>query len=175
MGKKITGAEYPLKKIFSSEFDYYIPSYQRPYSWRKEETSVLFDDLYNFYQTEDSDENYFLGSIVLIKEEDKAKAQVIDGQQRLTTLTILFAVMADSLTGSNREALLNYLREQGNPIEDLPARPRLHLRECDTSFFEKYIQNLDLKGLQAIDSKNLLNETQGHIQENCKVLQEKIS
>ncbi len=175
MGKKITGAEYPLKKIFSSEFDYYIPSYQRPYSWRKEETSVLFDDLYNFYQTEDSDENYFLGSIVLIKEEDKAKAQVIDGQQRLTTLTILFAVMADSLTGSNREALLNYLREQGNPIEDLPARPRLHLRECDTSFFEKYIQNLDLKGLQAIDSKNLLNEAQGHIQENCKVLQEKIS
>ena len=49
----------------------------------------LFDDLYDFYQKEEQD-SYFLGSIVLIKDESKPHADVIDGQQRLTTLSILF-------------------------------------------------------------------------------------
>jgi uncharacterized protein with ParB-like and HNH nuclease domain len=70
MSKKISGAEYPLSKIFSSDFDYVIPSYQRPYAWTVDETSELCDDLYDFYQREE-EETYFLGSIVLIKEEDK--------------------------------------------------------------------------------------------------------
>ena len=89
MSSKITGKEYPLLKIFSFDFEYHIPAYQRPYAWITEEAGILFDDLYEFYRTELSD-NYFLGTIVLIKEEDKPYADVIDGQQRLTTLTILF-------------------------------------------------------------------------------------
>ena len=97
MSKKISGSEYPLLKIFSSEFEYHIPSYQRPYAWTEEETSVLFDDLYDFFMTED-DDNYFLGSIVLVKEDDKAYSDVIDGQQRLTTLTILLATIASRFT-----------------------------------------------------------------------------
>ena len=43
MGSKITGKEYPLSKIFSKDFDYYVPSYQRPYAWTEEETGTLFD------------------------------------------------------------------------------------------------------------------------------------
>lgn len=48
MSKKISGAEYPLSKIFSSDFDYVIPSYQRPYAWTVDQASELFDDLYDF-------------------------------------------------------------------------------------------------------------------------------
>ena len=95
MSNKITGKEYPLSKIFSADFEYHIPGYQRPYAWTEEETGILFDDLYEFFQTEAID-NYFLGSIVLIKDENKPYADVIDGQQRLTTLSILFSVMANS-------------------------------------------------------------------------------
>lgn len=80
MSTKIKGAEYPLSKIFSSEFDYVIPAYQRPYAWTEEETGTLFEDLYEFYQSEPADESYFLGSIVLIKEEDMPLSEVIDGQ-----------------------------------------------------------------------------------------------
>lgn len=65
---EITWHEYPLLKIFSSDFEYHIPAYQRPYAWTVEETSILFDDLYSFYTSEPEDENYFFGSIVLIKE-----------------------------------------------------------------------------------------------------------
>ena len=52
-----------------------------------------------FFKEEKSD-NYFLGSIVLIKEEQKRYAEVIDGQQRLTTLSILFSAMADAFGDS---------------------------------------------------------------------------
>ena len=81
MSKKISGAEYPLAKVFSSDFEYVIPSYQRPYAWTVDQASELFDDLHDFYQNE-KDEGYFLGSIVLIKEENRPYAEVIDGQQR---------------------------------------------------------------------------------------------
>ncbi|WP_326516669.1 DUF262 domain-containing protein [Ligilactobacillus murinus] len=93
MSKKIEAHEYQLLKIFSEEFDYRIPPYQRPYSWTTDEVATLFDDLLDFYQNEKED-NYFLGSIVLIKEEDEATADVIDGQQRLTTLSILLSCIA---------------------------------------------------------------------------------
>lgn len=70
MSSKITGEEYLLLKIFSFDFEYHIPAYKRPYAWITEEAGILFDDLYEFYRTELLD-NYFLGTIVLIKEEDK--------------------------------------------------------------------------------------------------------
>ena len=92
MSNKITGKEYPLSKIFSADFEYHIPGYQRPYAWTEEETGILFDDLYEFFQTEAVD-NYFLGSIVLIKDENKPYADVIDGQQRLTTFLIFMKVL----------------------------------------------------------------------------------
>ena len=75
---EITGHEYPLLKILSSDFEYHIPAYQRPYAWTTEETNTLFDDLYGFFTSESENENYFLGSIVLIKENTDRKADVID-------------------------------------------------------------------------------------------------
>ncbi|NLA43632.1 DUF262 domain-containing protein, partial [Candidatus Saccharibacteria bacterium] len=113
MLKKITGAEFPLAKIFSSEFDYHIPAYQRPYAWTEEESGTLFDDLYDFFRTED-DDNYFLGSIVLIKEDNNPHSDVIDGQQRLTTLTILLAALASHFDGEVKDAFRGHLREPGN-------------------------------------------------------------
>jgi hypothetical protein len=109
MLKKITGAEFPLAKIFSSEFDYHIPAYQRPYAWTEEESGTLFDDLYDFFRTED-DDNYFLGSIVLIKEDNNPHSDVIDGQQRLTTLTILLAALASHFDGEVKDAFRGHLR-----------------------------------------------------------------
>lgn len=173
MSKKITGAEYPLMKIFSSDFAYFIPSYQRPYAWTEEEAGILFDDLYDFYKTV-VDDNYFLGSIVLIKEEDKPRSDVIDGQQRLTTLTILLAALTSYFDGDLRNDYLDYLKEPGRISQGIPSRPRLCLRLKDQPFFEKYIQNVQLDELTNINPATLLNEAQRHIQTNCKILLEKI-
>lgn len=141
MSNKITGKEYPLSKIFSSDFEYHIPAYQRPYAWGVEQTETLFDDLYDFFQTEKED-SYFLGSIVLIKEDEKPYASVIDGQQRLTTLSILLAVLASYFKEvDDRKTCMGYLQEAGNKFTGLEAKPRLFLRDKDQKFFNDYIQN----------------------------------
>ena len=127
MSKKITGAEYPLMKIFSSDFAYFIPSYQRPYAWTEEEAGILFDDLYDFYKT------------------------VVDGQQRLTTLTILLAALTSYFDGDLRNDYLDYLKEPGRISQGIPSRPRLCLRLKDQPFFEKYIQDVQLDELTNIN------------------------
>lgn len=175
MSNKITGKEYPLSKIFSADFEYHIPGYQRPYAWTEEETGILFDDLYEFFQTEAVD-NYFLGSIVLIKDENKPHADVIDGQQRLTTLSILFSVMANSFhTEAYRNNCKKYLQEDGNILEGIAAQPRIFLRDWDQDFFSKYIQDIQLDALVQIDPVTLDTEAKRHIQKNCTVLREKFS
>jgi uncharacterized protein with ParB-like and HNH nuclease domain len=82
----IKAVEYPIETIFSDEFTFKIPGYQRPYAWTTEQTEELLDDLITALgDTDDSMDivnPYFLGSIVLIKG-DKSDTEVIDGQQRL--------------------------------------------------------------------------------------------
>lgn len=164
-----------MKQIFSKDFEYYIPAYQRPYSWTTEEADALFVDLFDSFAK--NDENYFLGSIVLIKEEDRPKAQVIDGQQRLTTLTMLIAAIASQLADDDdtKKECLKYLSEPGSKLEKLESKPRLHLRDKDRDFFNKYIQNLKLDELIGLDVNSLMDESQQHIRENCKLFLEKLN
>lgn len=75
--------------------DFLIPDYQRPYAWSEKECQTLWDDLFTFafpdldYNKFDSNaDEYFLGPIVTFKNED-GKQEIIDGQQRLTTLMLL--------------------------------------------------------------------------------------
>ncbi len=171
---EITGHEYQLLKIFSSDFEYHIPAYQRPYAWTVEETDTLFDDLYSFYASEKEDENYFLGSIVLIKENTDRKADVIDGQQRLTTLTILFSVLANNLKDpDDKSSCMEILQEKGNKLAGIASQPRVFLREWDQSFFNTYIQNVKIDDLLKLDPASLDTESKKHIQENCRSLKVK--
>lgn len=173
MSKKISGAEYPVAKIFSSDFDYAIPSYQRPYAWTEVQAGDLFSDLYDFFVKE-KDETYFLGSIVLIKDEGKPHAEVIDGQQRLTTLTILLAALTSYFSGDLRSDFENYLREPGRASQGLMPKPRLTLRERDRKFFADYVQNLKFKELVALDPAQLDNESQRNIRRNAELLLQKL-
>lgn len=139
MGKKIEANEYDLSKIFSSEFEFHIPPYQRPYSWTKDEVSVLFDDLYDFY-TNEKDDNYFLGSIVLIKNDNDPQADIIDGQQRLTSLSLLLSSIASRMVNSKEEEelkkdLKEYLIEPGKKLEGLSSKPRLYFKEKKIMIF----------------------------------------
>lgn len=173
MSKKISGAEYPLSKIFSSDFDYLIPTYQRPYAWTPVQAGELFSDLYDFYLKEKED-TYFLGSVVLIKEEGKPAAEVIDGQQRLTTLTILLSALTHKASSDIRDAFNKYLCEPGNELEGLEKKPRLTLRERDRVFFKSFIQDVKLDELIAKDTAQLDNESQRNIQKNARLFLEKL-
>lgn len=173
MSKKISGAEYPLAKIFSSEFDYVIPPYQRPYAWTRDQAGELFDDLYDFFEKE-AEDSYFLGSIVLIKDEGKPLAEVIDGQQRLTTLTILLATLTSRLTGENRADFNGFIREPGSVARQLEPKARLALRERDRAFFARYVQALKFDDLAQFDPAQLDNESQRNILGNARLLLERL-
>lgn len=74
--------------------DFIIPDYQRPYAWTEEECQTLWEDIFEFsipegkYNQFNNDEEYYLGPIVTFKN-DNGKLEVIDGQQRLTTVMLL--------------------------------------------------------------------------------------
>lgn len=144
---KIHGAEFPIRKIFSNDFNFTIPLYQRPYSWTTEQAGELLDDLTEFIGPDttvstDDLSPYFLGSIVLIKGEGNPNAEVVDGQQRLTTLNILMAALRHTIQETTfSEAMTKYLYEEGDPIEGNPNRYRLTLRERDAEFFRKHVQD----------------------------------
>lgn len=170
----IKGEAFYLSKVFSSDFQYFIPDYQRPYSWEEEHINQLFDDLYEFYQRK-TDESYFLGSVVVIKKEHEPKSDVVDGQQRLTSLTILFACLANFLEGKFRESVEKYLQQPEDLAESIPAQPRLTLRKRDKGFFKTYIQDLQIDKLKSLNiDHDCKNDAQKNILKNSLALLKKI-
>lgn len=133
---KLNVDQKTVKELFSNKrTDFLIPDYQRPYAWTEVECATLWDDIFAFafpdndYSKFDSDnDEYFLGPIVTFKNDD-GKLEVIDGQQRLTTLMLLlrafyakFGNMQDEnsrTTRSNIEKCIWKTDEFGKP--DLAA------------------------------------------------------
>lgn len=81
--------------------------------------------------------SYFLGSMVFIKDPQKRAADVADGQQRLTTLTISFAVLRDPGLGDEADL---FIRQHGNRLHDTQDIFRLRLRERDPAFSKRHIR-----------------------------------
>lgn len=80
-----------------------IPEYQRPYAWTEDEITTLFEDLWDFATTSggtDNDGTYFLGCIVSYENEDKEQ-EIIDGQQRITSLFLLLRAIYTKLIEAN--------------------------------------------------------------------------
>lgn len=166
----IEGKALPLAKVFSSDFQYSIPDYQRPYSWEEEHVKQLFDDLYEFYKQK-TDESYFLGSIVVIKKNPQPQADVVDGQQRLTSLIMLIAALTHFLSDENKADAKEYLQQPAKKSQNLAAQPRLTLRQRDRDFFRKYIQDLEFDELKRLTiGQYCKNDAQKNIVRNARVL-----
>lgn len=143
-----------IKQIFGDTDAFYqMPIYQRPYSWDKERVEQLWYDILEAFKNnsidETIDQNYFLGSVVVVKKP--TNFEVVDGQQRLTTLTILFCTIRDL----NLELTQNNI--VSNSIKDLvESKERLklttHLNNQAT--FEETIIN----GINFNTSKKELRE-----------------
>ncbi|OKH45979.1 hypothetical protein NIES2101_25775 [Calothrix sp. HK-06] len=175
---KIHASEYPLHKVFSGDFTFTIPMYQRPYAWGKEQAGELIDDLITALEEGsikiDEVNPYFLGSIVLIKG-DKPDAEIIDGQQRLTTLTILLSVLRELVSPEYKQKITPYIYQ--SPDFDLDAEStiyRLTLRERDADFFREHIQ--DEGGIARLESlpNSGLSESRKNIKENTILLKQRL-
>lgn len=171
----IKGEAFKLSKVFSSDFQYLIPNYQRPYSWEVENIEQLFDDLYDFFQG-DTEETYFLGSVVVIKKDHFPESYVVDGQQRLTSLTILLSVLASFLSDKSKANSIElYIKQPENLAESIPAQPRLTLRKQDNDFFSKYIQNIKIEDLKSINiDSDCKTDAQKNIYKNTLALVKRV-
>ena len=85
-----------IKEILANDV-YIIPRYQRNYAWGKAEISQLIKDIEEFFPKENNDDkSYYLGSLVCFKRED-GNFELIDGQQRHTTITLINLVLKNWL------------------------------------------------------------------------------
>lgn len=125
-----------IKDVFEKWFN--IPGYQRPYVWGYEEIHDLLDDV-SFAAQSKPDNEYFLGSFVYqIKPPNPQKGQrfeendLLDGQQRMTTLLLLMAVLRDLSDDKQLKATCQEcLYQQPNTFKNIPERVRLHFEIRD--------------------------------------------
>ncbi|HEX7339617.1 MAG TPA: DUF4357 domain-containing protein [Rhodanobacteraceae bacterium] len=178
MSRTLIASEQSIAKIFSDDYVFTIPSYQRPYSWGTEQAAELFDDLMTSIPRDGSDlagaQPYFLGSIVLIKQESVPHAEVVDGQQRLTTLTLLLsAIRANVSHGKARDGLSRLIYEPGDIILNTDNHYRLALRDRDREFFRDYVQQDDgITRLVAMDSR--LPDSRHSLRENARLFMDRL-
>ena len=174
MSNTLTAKEQSLAKIFSDDYVFTIPGYQRPYAWGEEQAEELLGDLVSALgeaPTQLSDAApYFLGSIVLIKAEALPEATVVDGQQRLTTLTLLLsAIRATVKEAAVQTGITKRIYEHGDVVSATQARYRLSLRERDRDFFRQHVQHED--GLPKLVQLNTpLPDAQSRVRANARVL-----
>lgn len=92
-GFNLGADDYDIGQILEGSHQIEVPDYQREYAWGKEQWGELWDDIYAL--TRDR-EHHFLGSIVVIERKgDIKKLELVDGQQRLTTISILLCAIRD--------------------------------------------------------------------------------
>ena len=144
MAETIEAKELQLVDIFGDNYRFEIPEYQRPYAWTTEQTGELLDDLlYALGRIEDvlDAAPYFLGSIVIIKNGLQPQAQIVDGQQRITTLTILLCVLRELASEEgDKSDTHSYVYAPGRKSAGIPGHYRLTVRERDRELFQNYIQ-----------------------------------
>jgi len=140
---------YEIESIFK-EF-YIIPPYQREYAWKKEQWENLFNDIL------ENDKGYFLGSLICINKDDGNTFEVIDGQQRLTTVSIL------------KNSLLNSIKNRWQPSLDEMDKIAL-LNDLNNSIYDKktnsYRLELSIQNSNNADYKYLSSFENKLIDEN---------
>ena len=179
MSRTLVAHEQPLSKIFSDDYVFSIPGYQRPYSWTTEQAREMIDDLYGFMRSTDRDlvemPPYFLGSIVLIKQEALPPTTVVDGQQRLTTITLLLsAIRAKVADNKARQGISKLIYEQGDVILNTANHYRLTLRERDKDFFRDFVQHEG--GIEKlVDQSDKLSDAQNNLRENARLFLDRLN
>jgi len=128
--------EKDLSSIFADNHIYEIPKYQRPYSWTEDNVGELVSDVADAFENNLTE--YFIGSIITI-EKSKKNYDVVDGQQRLTTITLIFAALRNLISTESAKSLLQKKILPINPLTDEPEQPRLIVRTKEGLFFYEYI------------------------------------
>lgn len=162
--------------IFSVNKKYLVPRFQREYSWTKEEVDEFWDDIIQqikLVKKKPKNEEYFIGCIVLVGEDSKQDYLIVDGQQRLTTLTILLRAIVERLKelGDTTAALALYKNVIEGTDDDGKKYFKL-VNESPKPYFQNELQAYIKEGLKEAETEEeqLLLSTFNGFQKRLKGL-----
>jgi len=147
-----------VNDIFSPSKIYLVPRFQREFSWSEEEIGEFWDDIVQQItlsgDNKVTNEEYFIGCIVLVGEDSKPDYLIVDGQQRLTTLTILLRAIVERLKelGENPAAKALY----DNVIEGTDNDGKKYFKlvnETPKPYFQNELQALNPEGLNDAETE----------------------
>jgi uncharacterized protein with ParB-like and HNH nuclease domain len=166
--KNLEGKRLAIMQLLDREYFFRVPEYQRPFSWEQEHFQALIQDLLDAKK----DQDYFLGTIVVHKKEDENISDIVDGQQRLTTLMILFACLRDLIVDTHyKKRLHEKIIEQENRVDGIPEKVRIEVK--DREIFNELIVSED--GTSIPKKKSELPEPQWRYVEGIEVFKSKLS
>ncbi|WP_431018722.1 DUF262 domain-containing protein [Burkholderia cepacia] len=147
-----------VNEIFSPNKKYIVPRFQREYSWQTEEVEEFWDDVVQQIKLAPGkkirNEEYFIGCIVLVGEDSRPEYLIVDGQQRLTTLTILLRVIVDRLSELGESTAATALYK--NVIEGTDNDGKQYFKlinESPKPFFQNELQALKPSKLKKAETE----------------------
>lgn len=157
----------PLKDLFSDDFHFHLPYFQRAYAWQTEQVGRLLSDITSAMRASDGGRGYFLGRLMLGKKPGQPQAALVDGHQRMMTLTLLFAVLRDLESNPvQQERLHSFVRGR-------------HLRLCPQEAVadacERYVQGPGATALDPEGDFDILSETERNLIENRNYLRAELT
>ncbi|HNR44506.1 MAG TPA: DUF262 domain-containing HNH endonuclease family protein [Methanofastidiosum sp.] len=176
---KIKAEEILLANLFSENYVFQMPLYQRTFRWSKDNFEQLFEDITD--AMESKEEQYFLGSIILQQLDSKNEYEIVDGQQRITSIIILMSVIRDKTNNVYlKESLSNSLYQKEDKFKGLKAKYRLTPWEELNDLFMEYVykENGTNKFCELFEKKSIKyadeDDPTYHLYEAITIFREKV-
>ncbi|WRB75637.1 DUF262 domain-containing protein [Helicobacter pylori] len=155
-----------IKEIFQAE-GYSIPNYQRDYAWKDKNFKDLWEDLEEAIEYNKKGQGHFIGTMVVAKNEDNKKLyDIIDGQQRTTTIFMLLYVLTNEQNEKDKQETRKYLYQNGEL--------KLKVVSQNQSFFKALLEAAE-KGNVSHCEKDADTEGKQNLFEVLKVILDKVS
>ena len=154
-------ANSTFRQLFGNGLSYHVPAFQRDYSWTEDEWDDLWQDLLGLFEP-DGEPAHYMGYLVL-QSSDSKRFDIIDGQQRLTTISVMLLAglgHLQDLVEAELDAERNIVRKEQlrgsyigylDPVTLVP-RSKLELNRHNNRFYQNYLvplENLPQRGLNA--------------------------
>ncbi|WQX32144.1 DUF262 domain-containing protein [Helicobacter pylori] len=155
-----------IKEIFQEE-GYSIPNYQRDYAWKDKNFRDLWEDLEEAIEYNKKGQGHFIGTMVVAKNEDNKKLyDIIDGQQRTTTIFMLLHVLANEQNEKDKRETRKYLYQKGEL--------KLEVAPQNQSFFKTLLETAE-KGNISHCEKDADTKGKQNLFEVLKAILDKVS
>lgn len=157
----------PLKDLFSDVYEFRLPYFQRAYAWQTAEIGRLLSDITQAMRASGGKRGYFLGKLMVAKKNGQPETALVDGHQRVMSLTLLFAVLRDLESNPALQIRLNdFIR--GDSV-------RLKPQEAMALSCERFVQTPGATSVEPEDDLDLLSETERNVIENRNYLRTELS